>query len=145
MNSTSALLRSALLGTLLIVGCESGTDIAGIGSATAQRDPDGHVIVAVTMTCETVYGVGISNSKCDADDEEACVVAEWYDASDANFTTVQARGKACRELEKVRGATITVRSVGIIPPDRALKIRVYPSPELDARDDRPTIVTIDSP
>jgi hypothetical protein len=127
---------------VLFLGCESGTEVAGVESATAQRSADGFVTVTVNMMCQLVAGMPRVDGKCDADDDEACVVAAWYAKSDTGFQNRLYSGKTCRELDPVIGAKIAVRSPAPIPTDPPMVISIYALPKAD---EKPAGIMIDSP
>ncbi len=135
-------LSSSLLA--LTAGCESGKEVATVGTATATRDAQDHVTVAAELKCELVYGQPRA-SGCDADDEWACLRADWYDATDTSFQHSLGQARTCAKLGSVQSAKMQATSEGPIAKDPPKKIRVQTEPELDSRDDRPTPVIIDSP
>jgi hypothetical protein len=126
-------------------GCESGKEVAAVGSATAVRDAQDRVAIAVTLRCAIVYGMGRS-SGCDADDSDVCVDADWYDATtDTKLEHSLFHARACAYQSSITGAKMQVVSEGAIPKSPAMTIRLHTEPQLDSRDGTPTPVTIPSP
>ena len=112
-------MRCLALAFVIVAGCETGTEIAGVSQAAVEHGPDGRTIVTATLDCMLAHGMPRADGNCDADDSKICVEAMWVVGN-----TGSARpAKQCQRIAHVRGAT--VRLVLADPPDGAQAIVVY--------------------
>jgi hypothetical protein len=138
------LLALVILSSFLVFGCESGTEVAVVGSATGERMGDEHVRVHAALDCAVAEGMPRVDGRCDADDSTICVHALWIAADDVSGTSPMAASKVCAYIGSVRGMTFTLVSDGPVPSNAA-KVSVYTDDQSRAMGTASKPVVIDSP
>jgi hypothetical protein len=110
--------------TLSLTGCEPGLEAPGIQEATASRQEDDRVSIAVTLSCDVVHGLPRGDGECDADGDRVCVSAQWYEATDTAFESPIATAESCQKVETIIGAQLSLVSPEPIPREPDLNILV---------------------
>ncbi|RKG82377.1 hypothetical protein [Corallococcus terminator] len=117
-----------MLLVLTTAGCEHGIEVAGVLEATASRLEDDRVSVAVTLSCDLVYGMGRADGRCDADGDRVCVSARWYAADDTLFASPLTTVEQCQEVPTIRGTQLTLTSPDAMAVDPSLRVLVRADP-----------------
>ena len=125
-------MRTLALAILLVAGCETGTEIAGVSSATVARAPDGSVIVTATLDCMLAAGMGRGDGNCDADKTKVCVRASWFETEPPPGGAL-AEAETCETVAKIRGATVQIRFATL--PDGAKTVRVLTADQHRTKDE----------
>lgn len=108
---------------LVAMGCESGQEETGVGSATATRRTDGIVVVDVKTTCDLVEGMGRLDGNCDSDGEDACFHADWVDR--ANHANIITSARRCLKIGHAYHDGLTMQSPIAVAADHDTDIVLY--------------------
>ena len=122
----------------LLVGCESGTEVAGVSAVVIGGTPD-QVVVTATLGCMLAGGRHRADGNCDADDSKVCVEARWFTAAthappSAATPGAVAKREVCERVGKVRGATIELRFPAL--PPEARNVLVFSRDQDRLKDER---------
>jgi hypothetical protein len=145
-RSTLSRVTAVFLGAAVAcfsTGCESGHEVAGVGSATAARQSNGDVQVTATLTCLVAWGQPRVDGKCDADGTNVCVDAKWSPASDSS--TQIGASRICQHVDHIIGATVQLTSSSSIPTTPSSNILLSTDDQPTAEDTSLRSVVIASP
>jgi hypothetical protein len=115
-----------------LVGCETGTEIAGVATATAVRHGD-RAVVTATLGCLLAKGMPRADGNCDADNTTVCVHARWYTAAPDATATPIGESASCEHIAHVRTGTIRLEVAHL--PDTARVVVVSTDDQPRARDE----------
>lgn len=119
-------MAKALVGLAMavaMIGCESGEEVTGVESASATRQADGKVTIAVKTTCDLKWGMGRVDGNCDSDGDEICFHADWSEPKTHGkilFSKI-----ICKDIDHAYSGSVTITSPSAIPSDQALDIHIY--------------------
>ena len=120
---------------VVLGGCETGTEVAGVSRAVVSKAGD-TVVVTATLDCMLARGRRRGDGNCDADNSRVCVEARWYTAATPRPTASTpsvARSNICEVLPTIRGSSLALRFPQL--PAEAATVLVFTTTQDQVKDE----------